>query len=126
MRARGSARCLGAARAASRAQGRRARLVPPQAVDNVTPHLDVRTIRTATKTTYVPGVMPAEKGRSLALHWLVRAAEARKKSSKGPFAECLALELLLAFQKRGPARQKRDDLHKLALQNRANLHLRWW
>jgi hypothetical protein len=27
----------------------------------VTPHLDVRTIRTATKTTYVPGVMPADK-----------------------------------------------------------------
>jgi small subunit ribosomal protein S7 len=97
-----------------------------QAVDNVIPHLDVRTIRTATKSTYVPGVMPAEKGRSLALHWLVAAAAARKKGSRAPFAECLALELLLAYQKRGAARQKRDDLHKLALQNRANLHLRWW
>jgi small subunit ribosomal protein S7 len=97
-----------------------------QAVDNITPHLDVRTIRTATKTTYVPGVMPSEKARSLALHWLIAAAEARKKGSKASFAECLALEVLLAYQKRGPARQKRDDLHKLALQNRANLHLRWW
>lgn len=143
----------------------------------MTPHLDVRTLRTATKTTYVPGVMPADKvrgaasrfarparrtypafrprvpgwhacqprarpprpqsarplhararpqGRSLALHWIVKAAEARKKASRGSFAECLALELLMAYQKRGPARQKRDDLHKLALQNRANLHLRWW
>ncbi|GBF87735.1 hypothetical protein Rsub_00446 [Raphidocelis subcapitata] len=96
------------------------------AIDNVTPHLDVRTIRTATKTTYVPGVMPAEKARSLALHWLVAAAESRRRGSKGSFAECLALELLLAYQKKGGARQKRDDLHKLALQHRANLHLRWW
>jgi len=97
-----------------------------QAIDNVTPHLDVRAIRTHTKTTYVPGVMPPQKARSLALHWIIAAAEARNKASKGAFAECLALELLLAYQKRGTARQKRDDLHKLALQNRANLHLRWW
>lgn len=36
-------------------------------------------------------------------------------------AECLALELLLAYRKEGAARQKRDDLHKLALENKANV-----
>ncbi|KAF8063017.1 RPS7 [Scenedesmus sp. PABB004] len=90
------------------------------AIDNVTPVLDVRPIRTATKVSYVPGLMPPRKARSLALHWLVRAADARAKASAAPYAECLALELLLAFQKKGAARQKRDDLHKLALANRAN------
>jgi small subunit ribosomal protein S7 len=88
--------------------------------------LEVRTRRAATKTIFVPGAMPRGKARSLALHWLVRAAEARKKGARAPFAECLALEVLLAYQKRGAARQKRDELHKVALQNRANLHMRWW
>jgi small subunit ribosomal protein S7 len=97
-----------------------------QAIHNITPVLDVRTIRSATTVKYVPGLMPPKKARSLALHWLVRAADNRKKSSRASYAECLALELLLAYQKRGGARQKRDDLHKLALQNRANVHLRWW
>eukprot|EP00879_Flechtneria_rotunda_P009900 GHRR01010352.1.p1 GENE.GHRR01010352.1~~GHRR01010352.1.p1 ORF type:complete len:196 (+),score=53.10 GHRR01010352.1:565-1152(+) len=97
-----------------------------QAITNVTPLLDVRTVRTATKVSYVPGLMPPKKARSLALHWLVRAADTRAKSSNAKYAECLALELLLAYQKKGAARQKRDDIHKLALQNRANIHLRWW
>ena len=97
-----------------------------EAVANVTPHLDVRTIKGFTKTLFVPGVMPAEKGRSLALRWLVAAARARKEATRGSFAECLALEILLAYQKKGAARAKRDEMHKVALQNRANLHLRWW
>jgi small subunit ribosomal protein S7 len=62
----------------------------------------------------------------LALHWLVKAADSRAKGSSAGYAQCLALELLLAYQKKGAARQKRDDLHKLALQNRANVHQRWW
>jgi small subunit ribosomal protein S7 len=97
-----------------------------QAIHNVTPLLDVRPIRTATKVNYVPGLMPPKKARSLALHWLVKAADTRAKGSRAGYAECLALELLLAYQKKGAARQKRDDLHKLALQNRANVHQRWW
>jgi small subunit ribosomal protein S7 len=97
-----------------------------KAVENVIPHLDVRTLSTHTKTTYVPGAMPLAKGRSLALRWLVKAAHTRARSSKNSLAHCLALELLLAYQKQGSARQKRDDLHKLALLNRANMHLRWW
>jgi small subunit ribosomal protein S7 len=96
------------------------------AIENVVPKLDVRTTKSSTKVTFVPGLMPPNKGRSLALRWLAQAAHNRKKSSKGRFADCLAMELLLAYQKKGAARQKRDDLHKLALQNRANLHLRWW
>lgn len=97
-----------------------------QAIHNVTPVLEVRQIRAATKVSFVPGLMPPRKARSLALHWLVKAAQARAESSKARFSQCLALELLLAYQKKGSARQKRDDIHKLALQNRANLHLRWW
>lgn len=50
------------------------------------------------------------------------AAHKRKDNSKGAsMAECLALELLLAYRKEGAARQKRDDLHKVALENKSNV-----
>ena len=70
-------------------------------------------------------VRPAEQ-RSLAVRWILAAAAKRKDKSKGRMSECLALELLLAYQKKGDARQKRDDLHKLALENKANAVMRWW
>jgi small subunit ribosomal protein S7 len=97
-----------------------------QAIENVRPQLAVKTKRVATRVLYVPGVMPEAKSRSLAVHWLVDAATSRKAKSKASMAQCLAMELLLAYQKQGGVRQKRDDLHKLALANRANLHMRWW
>ena len=97
-----------------------------QAIENVRPQLAVKTKRVATRVMYVPGVMPEAKSRSLAVHWLVDAATSRKAKSKASMAQCLAMELLLAYQKQGAVRQKRDDMHKLALANRANLHLRWW
>jgi len=119
-----------------------------RAIDNVTPHLDVRALRASTKTVFVPGLMPPARGRSLAMRWLAQAAAARQRggrgargggasggggaSSGGPskapprYAECLAQELLQAYRMKGSARQKRDDMHKQALANRANVHLRWW
>ena len=97
-----------------------------QAIENVRPQLAVKTKRVATRVMYVPGVMPEAKSRSLAVHWIVDAATSRKSKSKASMAQCLAMELLLAYQKQGAVRQKRDDLHKLALANRANLHMRWW
>lgn len=36
-------------------------------------------------------------------------------------AECVAIELMLAARKKGAAREKRDALHTLAIENKANL-----
>jgi ribosomal protein S7 len=38
----------------------------------------------------------------------------------------LAVEVFEAFQRQGQARNKRNELHKLAEQNRAFSHFRWW
>jgi ribosomal protein S7 len=52
----------------------------------------------------------------------MHAVQQRKKSTpRSSMAECLALELLMAYKKEGSARQKRDDLHKLALEHKANV-----
>lgn len=45
---------------------------------------------------------------------------------KNGFFQYLAQEVLNASRKRGWARQKRDELHKLALSNRASVRFRWW
>lgn len=97
-----------------------------QAVENVKPFLTVKSQKVAAKVAFVPGTLAPAQQQSLAIRWLLQAAAARKKSSKADFHECLALELLLAYQKKGGARQKRDDVHKLALQHRANINMRWW
>ena len=55
-----------------------------------------------------------------------RIDKKRQKNSKLDFATCLADEILDASKKVGQARQKRDDLHRLALSNRAYIRYRWW
>lgn len=97
-----------------------------QAIDNVKPMLKVMPNKTKTQITWVPGTISQREARSLALRWIYYAASTRQRKTKGKIAECLALELLLAYQKKGSARQKRDDVHRTALLNRPNVHMRWW
>jgi small subunit ribosomal protein S7 len=97
-----------------------------QAIDNVRPLLEVRSMKVAARVVYIPIMVHPKKQRSVAVRWLVHAAQARQRSSKAPMAECLALEVLLAYQRKGSARQRRDELHQLAVQNKANMQMRWW
>lgn len=97
-----------------------------RAVDNVTPCLEVRKVRVSGSTYSVPAVIAKKKQETLALKWLIEAAKKRQKNSKFDFSTCLADELLDASRKVGQARQKRDELHRLAQQNRAYIRYRWW
>lgn len=97
-----------------------------QAIENVTPNLEVRKVRVAGSTYLVPAILPKKKQETLALKWLIESTKKRQKNSKLNFAHCLADELLDASRKLGQTRQKRDELHRLALQNRAYIRYRWW
>lgn len=97
-----------------------------QALENITPNLEVRKVRVAGSTYLVPAVLSKKKQETLALKWLIDSTKKRQKNSKLNFANCLADELLDASRKLGQARQKRDDLHRLAQQNRAYIRYRWW
>lgn len=97
-----------------------------QAIENITPNLEVRKVRIAGSTYLVPSVLSKKKQETLALKWLIEAAQKRKKNSKLNFSVCLAEEILDASRKLGQARQKRDELHRLALMNRAYIRYRWW
>jgi small subunit ribosomal protein S7 len=93
-----------------------------QAVRNVTPQLEVKARRVGGATYQVPIEVRPERGRSLALRWLVNSARARGGKS---MAEKLAAELSDAFQGQGTTIKKREDTHKMAEANRAFAHYRW-
>ena len=97
-----------------------------RALENITPSLEVRKVRVAGSTYIVPAVLTKKKQETLALKWLIESAKKRQKNSKFDFSTCLADEVLDAAKKMGQARQKRDELHRLAQMNRAYIRYRWW
>nr|YP_010470410.1 ribosomal protein S7 [Tetraselmis marina]UVF37898.1 ribosomal protein S7 [Tetraselmis marina] len=96
-----------------------------KAIENVSPYLEVRKAPSKGTTRQIPTMIKLSRQQTLAIRWLINGALERKKRGNN-FPECLALEVLEAFRKQGQARQKRNDLHKLAHSNRANLRYRWW
>lgn len=97
-----------------------------RALENITPSLEVRKVRVAGSTYIVPAVLSKKKQETLALKWIIESAKKRQKNSKLDFSTCLADEILDASRKLGQARQKRDELHRLAQLNRAYIRYRWW
>jgi len=93
-----------------------------QAVRNATPQLEVKARRVGGATYQVPIEVRPERGRSLALRWLVLSARARAGKS---MAEKLAAELSDASQGQGTTVKKREDTHRMAEANRAFAHYRW-
>jgi len=93
-----------------------------QAVKNATPLLEVKPRRVGGATYQVPVEVRPERGLSLAIRWLVRAARARTGKS---MAETLAAELIDASKGQGATLKKREDTHKMAEANRAFAHYRW-
>ena len=97
-----------------------------QSIENCMPNLEVRKVRVAGSTYLVPTIISKKKQEAFAMRWILEAARKKKKMTKLPFSQCLADEMLDAFLKQGYARQKRDELHRLAEANRAYIRYRWW
>jgi small subunit ribosomal protein S7 len=93
-----------------------------QAIKNVAPLLMVKSRRVGGATYQVPTEVREEKGRALAITWLITSARARSGKS---MKEKLASELVDAVNGRGAAIKKREDIHKMAEANKAFAHYRW-
>ena len=91
-------------------------------LDNIRPHLEVKSRRIGGATYQVPIEVNKARGISLALRWIRDTAQ-RKKGR--PMEQKLAEELISAYKGEGSAIKKRDDLHKMAEANRAFAHFRW-
>lgn len=93
-----------------------------QALDNVAPHLEVRSRRVGGATYQVPVDVRPERRQALAIRWLIAAARGRNEQT---MVERLSGELLDASNNRGSAVKKREDTHRMADANRAFSHYRW-
>lgn len=93
-----------------------------QAMENAKPVLEVRSRRVGGSNYQVPVEVRAERKVSLAMRWLINAARERGEKS---MEERLAGEFLDAFNNRGSAIKKKEDVHKMAEANRAFAHFKW-
>ena len=93
-----------------------------QALDNVAPHVEVRSRRVGGATYQVPVDVRPERRQALAIRWLITAARNRNEQT---MVDRLSGELLDAANNRGTAVKKREDTHKMAEANRAFSHYRW-
>ncbi|MHB1326087.1 MAG: 30S ribosomal protein S7 [Thermoleophilia bacterium] len=93
-----------------------------QAVDAVTPSLEVKSRRVGGATYQVPIEVPTRRARTLAIRWIVAFAHERREKT---MAERLANECLDALGNQGSAWKKKDDIYRMAQANKAFAHYRW-
>ena len=93
-----------------------------QALDNVAPHVEVRSRRVGGATYQVPVDVRPERRQALAIRWLISAARNRNETT---MVDRLSGELMDAANNRGSAVKKREDTHRMAEANRAFSHYRW-
>ena len=93
-----------------------------KALENVQPRVEVKSRRVGGATYQVPVEVRPARRVALAMRWLIDAA---RKRNERTMAAKLAGELLDAFEGRGAANKKREDVHKMADANKAFSHYRW-
>ena len=93
-----------------------------KAVENVKPHVEVKSRRVGGANYQVPVEVRPERQVSLALRWLITYSRAR--GEKGMINK-LSAELIDAYNNRGGSVKKREDTHRMAEANKAFAHFRW-
>ncbi len=93
-----------------------------KAVENCKPQLEVRSRRVGGATYQVPVDVRPSRRIALAINWIVNYARARGEKD---MALRLAAELMDAFNNRGNAIKKKEDVHRMAEANRAFSHYNW-
>jgi len=93
-----------------------------RALDHITPIIEVRPRRVGGSVYQIPVEVNTDRGRALAMRWLIDAAAERGNKTMG---ERLAYELLDAIEGRGGAIKKKADVHRMAEANRAFSHFAW-
>jgi len=93
-----------------------------EALDNVTPSIEVRSRRVGGATYQVPVEVRPDRKLALAMRWIIGAARSRNETT---MVDKLSNEIMDAAQNRGAAVKKREDTHRMAEANRAFSHYRW-
>ena len=96
-----------------------------QALENVKPSMEVRPRRIGGAAYQVPMPVRGSRRDSLAIRWILAAANARPNSQFKTFSQKLAIELKDAANGEGGAVKKKTDMERMAEANRAFSHFRW-
>jgi small subunit ribosomal protein S7 len=85
------------------------------ALENIMPKVEVQPRRRAGTVQMVPSILSSiDRGQATALRWILESCE--KRSAKSMVSK-LQTEILDAYEKKGNAIKKKEELHKLAVSN---------
>ena len=93
-----------------------------QALDNITPQVEVKSRRIGGATFQVPTEIRPDRKESISMKNLI--AFARKRGGK-TMSDKLAAEIMDAFNNQGGAYKRKEDMHRMAEANRAFAHFRF-
>ena len=93
-----------------------------EALDKVTPRIEVRSRRIGGATYQIPVEVPPRRGSALALKWLKTAIISIKGKD---LSHKVSIVILDSLENRGWAVKKREEVFKMAEANKAFAHYRW-
>ena len=92
-----------------------------EAINNIRPTVEVRSRRVGGATYQVPVEVKSKRAQALAIRWLVDSARKRKDKY---MSDKIFSELFDAYEKKGAAVKKREEVHKMAESNKSFAHFR--
>ena len=92
------------------------------AIENVEPQIETRSRRVGGATYQVPVEVKNKRAQALAIRWLIDSARKRKDKN---MSDKSFNELYDAYEKKGAAVKKKEDVHKMTESNKAFAHYRW-
>ena len=93
-----------------------------KALENVKPQIEVRSRRVGGATYQVPVDVRPSRRLALSMRWLIEYSRERGEKE---MSRRLAGELVDAYNNRGNAIKKKEDVHRMAEANRAFSHYNW-
>jgi small subunit ribosomal protein S7 len=106
----------------SKVEEEEALVVWEKSLENITPHVEVRSRRIGGATFQIPQPVRDDRRTSLGMKWLIDAA--RKRNEK-TMANNLSSEIVAGYKEEGAAYKKKQDTHRMAEANKAFSHFRF-
>ncbi|PIM95054.1 30S ribosomal protein S7 [Candidatus Hodgkinia cicadicola] len=93
-----------------------------EAIDNVTPYIEIRNMRIGGVSYQIPIDIPANRRLGLGLRWMVNAAKQRREATSWLK---LAWEIIDTVLRKSSSFKQRETMHNLAKDNQAFAHMGW-
>ena len=106
----------------SKIEEEEALVVWEKSLENITPHVEVRSRRIGGATFQIPQPVRDDRRTSLGMKWLIAAARNRNEKT---MANNLASEIVAGYKEEGAAYKKKQDTHRMAEANKAFSHFRF-